>query len=152
MASLNIIGEFRLRNFAESSNYAEEFNRLNFQLISNYAEGFNQANFGLVEYMNLVELKEGQATTTSLKVAEFFKKDHGKILRKIETLECSEEFAQANFGSGSYLDANSQPRPMYRITRDGFRFLVMGFTGKKAAKKSHSVIFNVTYWLTISIC
>ncbi|EPX4070212.1 Rha family transcriptional regulator, partial [Shigella flexneri] len=32
-----------------------------------------------------------------------------------------------------YTDAKGEKRPMYQITKNGFVFLVMGFTGKKAA-------------------
>lgn len=86
-----------------------------------------------------VIMKGGHATTTSLKVAEVFGREHAKVLRAIKDLDCPVEFAAANFGVGSYLDANNQPRPMFDITRDGFTFLVMGFTGSKAAR------FKVAY-------
>lgn len=93
---------------------------------------------------NAVRLKDGHAITTSLYVAEVFGKEHSKVLKAIKALDCSEEFAQANFGPGSYLDKNNQPRPMYEITRDGFTFLGMGFTGAEAAryKEAYIAAFN----------
>lgn len=55
------------------------------------------------------------------------------MLKAISNLECSEEFNQRNFAPVEYKDAKGEMRPAYRITRDGFAFLAMGFTGKKAA-------------------
>lgn len=71
--------------------------------------------------------------TTSLKVAEVFGKYHKHVLRDIEQLECSETFTESNFGLSEYKDSTGRRLPMYRMTRDGFSFLVMGFTGKRAA-------------------
>ena len=83
---------------------------------------------------NLVTIHDGKATTTSLKIAEHFKKDHSKVLRAIQAAECSQEFRQANFGFSKYrADGNRRTYPYCCITRDGFMFLVMGFTGKEAA-------------------
>ena len=54
-------------------------------------------------------------------------------LQSIENLEFPDEGLRAlNFQGGSYLDAQNQSRPMVEMTRDGFTFLVMGFTGSKA--------------------
>ncbi|NYY09888.1 transcriptional regulator [Escherichia coli] len=80
-----------------------------------------------------VTIKNGRAVTTSVAVAEFFRKMHKDVLRKIETLECSEDFNERNFTPVTYTDAKGEKRPMYQITKNGFVFLVMGFTGKKAA-------------------
>ncbi|EBA6490188.1 Rha family transcriptional regulator, partial [Salmonella enterica] len=43
-----------------------------------------------------------------------------------------------------YIDAKGEKRPMYEMTKDGFVFLVMGFTGKKAAafKEAYIAEFN----------
>ena len=77
--------------------------------------------------------KAGLPTVTSLQVAEKFGKRHDHVLRAIREAECSPEFAAPNFGGGFYKDGNGQDRPMFNITRDGFVFLAMGFTGKEAA-------------------
>ncbi|MBB7580460.1 ash family protein, partial [Escherichia coli] len=76
-----------------------------------------------------VTIKNGRAVTTSVAVAEFFRKMHKDVLRKIETLECSEDFNERNFTPVTYTDAKGEKRPMYQITKNGFVFLVMGFTG-----------------------
>lgn len=82
---------------------------------------------------NLVQIVGDQITTTSLKVAEVFEKRHADVLRAIQTLDCSEEFSQRNFALTEYTDVQGKKRPAFNLTRDGFSFLVMGFTGERAA-------------------
>lgn len=74
------------------------------------------------------------ARVDSLYVAKYFGKNHFHVLRDIESLDCSNEFRQTNFGLTSYKDEQGKKRPCYTMTRDGFTFLVMGYRGKKAAK------------------
>ncbi len=85
------------------------------------------------EYRVLVAEDNGQPITTSLKVAEHFGKRHSDILRAIKRLECSREFNERNFASVEYVDAKGQLRPSYQMTKNGFIFLAMGLTGRKAA-------------------
>ncbi|EBZ2217968.1 transcriptional regulator [Salmonella enterica subsp. enterica serovar Montevideo] len=80
-----------------------------------------------------VTIKNGRAVTTSIAIAEFFGKRHDNVLRAIANIECSEKFNALNFEDVTYTDAKGEKRPMYQITKNGFVFLVMGFTGKKAA-------------------
>lgn len=80
-----------------------------------------------------VKLIDGKPTTTSLQVAKFFRKEHYRVLRAIKNLNCSPEFSAANFGVVEYVDAKGEKRQEYTITKDGFMFLAMGFTGKEAA-------------------
>lgn len=92
----------------------------------------------------LVELIDGQPTTTSLDVAAHFGKRHADVTRSINKLECSAEFRLRNFAEAS--QEVSQPNggvakyPVVRMTRDGFTFLCMGFTGKEAAKWKEAYI------------
>lgn len=85
-----------------------------------------------------------QIRTTSLKVAQAFGKRHTNVLRKIEALECSPEFNELHFELVEYKDAKGEKRPSYEMTKDGFMFLVMGFTGQKAAqiKEAYINAFN----------
>lgn len=94
--------------------------------------------------IQLVELKGYTAVTSSLKVADVFDKQHKNVLQAIERVECSAEFNRLNFQPVTYLDAKNETRPMFMITRDGFSFLAMGFTGKKAAawKEQYINAFN----------
>ena len=82
--------------------------------------------------------------TTSLKVAEIFGKVHAKVMRDIENLYCSKDFTVANFGKRTFTTEQGNEYPMYEMTKDGFTFLVMGYTGKKAAafKEAYINRFN----------
>ncbi|WP_105450820.1 Rha family phage regulatory protein [Escherichia coli] len=80
-----------------------------------------------------VTIKNGRAVTTSVAIAEFFGKRHERVLDKIRNLDCSAKFTEHNFVSSEYTDSTGRKLPMYQITKNGFVFLVMGFTGKKAA-------------------
>lgn len=92
----------------------------------------------------LVSFKGNQVFTTSEKVAETFGKDHSDVLKSIRNLYCSDEFRSCNFSlmvkmkelpQGGATESKS-----YYITRDGFTFLAMGFTGRKAAKFKEAYI------------
>ncbi|MEA4896357.1 MAG: Rha family transcriptional regulator [Oscillospiraceae bacterium] len=81
-----------------------------------------------------IALVNGMPVVSSLRVAENFGKDHGKVLRSIRGLmaELPDEFNQANFGFVELVDAKGEKRPSCNLTRDSFALLVMGFTGKRA--------------------
>lgn len=85
-----------------------------------------------------------QAMTSSLLVAKEFGKEHNKVMRDINNLACSQEFRAANFGESSYVSEQGKGFPMFTMTKDGFSFLVMGYTGKKAAqfKEAYINAFN----------
>jgi len=77
--------------------------------------------------------KRGVLFTTSLDVAEKFKKQHSHVLRDIrEIMAAQGEFGLSNFGESSYLNDQNKRQPMFEMTRSGFSILAMGFTGKKA--------------------
>lgn len=82
----------------------------------------------------LVLNNNGKLVTSSRLVAEKFGKLHKNVIQSIEKLECSEEFTGLNFQLSEYTDPTGRKLPEYIITKDGFSFLVMGFTGKGAAK------------------
>jgi anti-repressor protein len=84
--------------------------------------------------LQLVEMRDNQAVTSSLIVAEKFGKKHKDVLKAIQNLECSDSFNQRNFAPVEYTDKKGEKRPSYFITEQGFTFLVMGFTGKEAAE------------------
>jgi Rha family phage regulatory protein len=69
-----------------------------------------------------------------LDVAKYFDKRHDNVLRDIREMEVSDSFLLLNFEETSYLDQLGRQQPMYHITKDGFIFLTMGFTGQKAAQ------------------
>lgn len=82
---------------------------------------------------NIVRIEDGRMFTSSLIIAQAFEKEHKNVLQAINNLECSEQFNRLNFQPVEYIDAKGELRPAYELTRDGFAFLAMGFTGKKAA-------------------
>ena len=84
----------------------------------------------------LINIKNDEAVTTSLEVAEVFRKQHTKVIRAIENLL---EGIPKNgdtpkmFQKAWYIHPqNNQKYSVYYMNRDGFSLLVMGFTGKKA--------------------
>lgn len=101
--------------------------------------------------LELVSIENEVPRTTSLVVAKFFGKRHSDVLRAITKLDCSEEFSQRNFAlvieSMTYVDRNgvyqnktAKRADHYSMTKDGLIFLVMGFTGKQAAKLKEAYI------------
>ena len=83
---------------------------------------------------NLVIMKDQQAVTSSLQVAETFNKNHRDVLRAIDDLEKDvRNFAQM-FLVTDLPDTYGRGRRAYYMNRDGFTLLAMGFTGKKALK------------------
>lgn len=96
-----------------------------------------------VQELSLVAVENEHAVTTSMRVAEVFGKEHYNVMKAIKSLDCSEEFRAVNFNASKidYQNGNIKKQlPMYYITRDGFMFLVMGFTGKTAAKWKEAYI------------
>lgn len=91
-----------------------------------------------------VFFKDGRLVTTSQSVADYFDKQHKHVLAKIDALDCSPEFTSANFSADvqSVEIGNGAERESrcFLITKDGFMFLVMGFTGKKAARLKEAYI------------
>ncbi|MCD4905477.1 Rha family transcriptional regulator [Enterococcus faecalis] len=83
---------------------------------------------------NLVIMKNQQAVTTSLQVAETFGKEHKVVLKAIDELK---EGVAQNYADLFYDDSyiHKQNKQSYRqviMNRDGFTLLAMGFTGQKA--------------------
>lgn len=82
----------------------------------------------------VVSVVDGKPTTTSVDVARKFGKRHDHVMRLIRNLIAQlPDGGVPNFGETPYTDSqNGQTYPAYRLTRDGFTLLAMGFTGKKA--------------------
>ena len=80
-----------------------------------------------------LEVANDQVTTTSLDIAAVFNKRHDNIIAKIETFP-KDSFTDLNFKASKYTDSTGRVLLCYKITRDGFSLLVMGFTGEKAYK------------------
>lgn len=79
----------------------------------------------------VIKSEKGNPTTTSLLVAEKFRKNHKDVLRAIENLVAQNYAANSFFYKSSHENRGKQ-YPMFIMNRDGFSLLVMGFTGKEA--------------------
>ena len=85
---------------------------------------------------NLVIMKDQQAVTSSLQVAETFDKSHKHVLEAIDNLKegVAENWADLFYEDTYIHPQNRQPYRVIYMNRDGFTLLAMGFTGKKALK------------------
>ena len=80
----------------------------------------------------LVKSNKGQVVTTSVKVSEYFGKNHRDVTHSIKELLTSAHFCAHLFIESEYPDTYGRMQPMYLMNRDGFSLLAMGFTGAKA--------------------
>ncbi|MFA3682648.1 Rha family transcriptional regulator [Acinetobacter baumannii] len=99
----------------------------------------------------LVTNDNGEPKTTSYAVAEAFNKSHSHVMRDIKKIikQCGEEFAKSNFGltfENKKIGNTERKTPFFRISKDGFMLLVMGFTGEKAMKTKIEFI-NAFNWM-----
>jgi len=86
----------------------------------------------------------GKTVTTSLIVADVFGKRHTDVLRDIRNLSCSDDFRQANFAllveMRQLPQGGATKAQWYEMTKDGFTFLAMGYTGAKASEFKETII------------
>lgn len=101
----------------------------------------------------LIQVVNDNILTTSLLVADKFNKPHRSVLRSIEDLLTEIEdglklssphnsnFEDSTilcspllFEKSTYVTSQNKVLPMYRMNRDGFSLLTMGFTGKEALR------------------
>lgn len=80
---------------------------------------------------------DGHVTTTSLDVARHFGKRHDNVLDSIRRLLAQLPAERALNFQETFIDVPgpngaTRSEPAYRITRDGFTLLAMGFTGARA--------------------
>ena len=96
-----------------------------------------------------LSIHDGTVTTTSLQVAQSFGKRHRDVMRAIRNLlaEIGEEHAR-NFARMSQEvevgNGGVRQESAYRMNREGFMLLAMGFTGKEALrwKLAYIAAFN----------
>lgn len=81
---------------------------------------------------DLVIMKDRQAVTSSLNVAENFEKRHDHVLRDIDGVEKDVPNFGEMFFETNEPDSYGRDRRVIYMNRDGFTILAMGFTGKKA--------------------
>jgi Rha family phage regulatory protein len=93
--------------------------------------GLESIDFGVVD-------KKGIPVVSSRHVASVFGKDHKHVLRDIRNIQKDLESFAVQFWTTNFIQNSFKLRgreyPEYLLTRDGFSYLAMGFTGKEAAK------------------
>lgn len=100
--------------------------------------------FNGIDFRELIFLSGADAETDTFKVALAFKRGHKDILRKTRAVikSCSPQFAERNFTlchENNDLQ-NGKPQPFYKMTRDGWMMIVMGFTGAEAIRLKEAFI------------
>lgn len=84
---------------------------------------------------DLVIMKDRQAVTSSLNLAESFEKEHKNVIQviefKIQSAENSAHYKKM-FALGSYIDSRGREQKMYYMNRAGWTFIAVGFSGRKA--------------------
>jgi Rha family phage regulatory protein len=95
-----------------------------------------------------VFIEDFHTFTTSLNVAKYFGKQHFHVVRDIEELDVPEAFSTSNFGASDYVDSRGKVQRMYKMTKNGFMILVMGYTGPKAMqiKLAYIEAFDFMEW------
>lgn len=88
----------------------------------------------------IVEIVDGISTVLSTNVAAVFEKRNDNVIRDIEEILSTlpenrkDNFIETQIERPSNLGRGTVKSKAYRLTRDGFTFLVMGYTGEKAAR------------------
>lgn len=88
----------------------------------------------------IVEIVDGIPTVLSTNVAAVFEKRNDNVIRDIEEIlrtlpeNRKDNFIESQIERPSNLGCRTVKSKAYRLTRDGFTFLVMGYTGEKAAR------------------
>lgn len=96
----------------------------------------------------LVMIMKNNVVVSSLQVAKHFGKRHTHLLDIIKQAELTQPksgLSERPFTRATYKDASGKVNPMYYLNRDGFSFVVMGFTGKKAAEWKWKYIAAFNY-------
>lgn len=85
---------------------------------------------------NLVEIRNNQVVVSSRQVAEKFEKEHKNVIRSLSSKlsGANKDRLSQHFYKDTYKDITGKSNTIYYMDRDGFSFLVMGFTGEKADK------------------
>lgn len=88
----------------------------------------------------IVEIVDGIPTVLSTNVGAVFEKRNDNVIRDIEEILSTlpenrkDNFIETQIERPSNLGRGTVKSKAYRLTRDGFTFLVMGYTGEKAAR------------------
>lgn len=110
-------------------------------------KGENEMNSMNTQELGLM-VRDEKVVVSSRAVAEAFGKEHKNVMQSIRNLDCTEDFRALNFKPTQETvqmpTGGVRKDPAYLMTRDGFTFLAMGFTGPRAAvfKEAYIEAFN----------
>ena len=82
----------------------------------------------------ITKTEDGKLVVSSRRVADDFGRRHSDVIKAIEDKMKVNEILRSPkyFIESTYTDKSNRKSKEYLLTRDGFSFLVMGFTGSKA--------------------
>lgn len=89
--------------------------------------------FGILDF-------NGKPVVSSRTLADVFEKRHDHVMRDIESAIENfskidlPKFGEINLIKSNYIDKQNRQYSEYLLTKDGFAYIAMGFSGKKAAK------------------
>lgn len=84
--------------------------------------------------LGLIVNNKNKVIVSTKYISDVFDKVHRNVMRDVENLHCSDDFRVRNFEQSSYTSKQNKTLKSYDVTRDGFAFLAMGFTGPEAAE------------------
>lgn len=87
-----------------------------------------------------VNSHDGTAMLSSRKLAEVFDRRHDNVLNSIATCDCSQGFRLLHFKESYYKNEQNKKQPEILMDKNGFAFIAMGFSGKKAARFKEAYI------------
>jgi Rha family phage regulatory protein len=87
-----------------------------------------------------VHITDGKPMADSREIAVTFGRQHKDVLRAYRELACSADFRQRNFAPFHSKDLSGSTLSHVLMTKNGFAFLVLGFTGPAAAVFKESYI------------
>lgn len=92
-----------------------------------------------------LKIINNHAYANSLDLARHFRKNHQHVLRSIDDIlhtilmadaskigHISSNFPLTNFIESTYTDSQNRQQRIYKLTRDAFALVAMGFTGERA--------------------
>jgi len=101
-------------------------------------------------FQDFIFLAGNKVVTDTKAVAKAFDKNNKEVIRDVKNVPCSAEFRRRNFAlvketmtyvhNGVEIVKETSRTSHYTMTKDGFMFLVMGFTGKAAAAVKEAFI------------
>lgn len=89
---------------------------------------------------DLVVMQNGEAVTSSLKVAEVFEKEHNHVLRDIKNLIEQDSRLKEYFIKGNYINSRNREYLCYSITKEGFLLLTSSYRGDEALEKKYQIL------------